>query len=111
MISTANHVCKPKHSKKAAAQSTGLVLRHSTLQEAKVASGVSQNQLMTITQAIRKDVVVQPYLKKELTKENKRFEDLFICEMMSNESDQEVPIVYCKDVRGFVEQVLLVLKC
>lgn len=107
MPSSVNHTCKQKRSHKSAAEATGHVIQHSTLKEAKLASGISQKQLITITQALRRDVAVQPYLKQELAKENMKFADLFICEEITHGTNlPKAPVIFCTNVREFLHRIL-----
>ncbi|XP_059093671.1 uncharacterized protein LOC131888759 [Tigriopus californicus] len=107
IVSSSGHSCVRKHSRKSAANATGLVIRHSTLQQAKLATGISQNQMRTFVQVLRQDSVVEPHLMCEMANENKKFENLFSCdEVIHGTNDAKMPLVYCTNVRALVDAVL-----
>lgn len=81
-------------------KAAGIVVTAETLQQAQLATGISNNQLVTFTKHLRQDVAIEPYLKKQLGDRNKMFSDLFEC------TEEPEPMVYCNNIEALICRVL-----
>jgi hypothetical protein len=79
-----------------------------TVEMAKRATGISQNQMNQVVKIFRHDVKVESNVKKHLTDLNNRHKDLFSIENIAlNEvSESFAPVIYCTNVPLLIDRLL-----